>query len=332
MINFHNPIFFILIPIAIAIIFYSRKKNKKSGVRFSSEDFLNKLTSSFKIKLAQNLFVLRFTSTTLIILALARPQSPVTDSKIQTDGIDIVLAIDCSTSMLAEDFKISNRRQNRIEVVKEVVKDFIKARKNDRIAIVAFAARAYTVCPLTLDYGWLLENLERIKAGMIEDGTAIGSGIASSLNRLKETKAKSKIIILLTDGRNNTGKISPGTAAEAARALKIKVYTIGAGTKGLAPYPMKDFFGNTVYQGIQIDIDEDTLMKIASVTDAKYFRATDTESLRKIYKEIDKMEKTTIEDKGYLEYNELFPIFLIPGLIILFTEIILANTVLRKIP
>ncbi len=330
--NFHNPIFLILIPAAAAIIFYAKRRNAQSGIRFSSEDFLSKLKKSFKIKLARNLIFLRLASIILIILALARPQSPVADSKIQSEGIDIVLAIDCSTSMLAEDFKMSNRRQNRIEVVKDVVKDFIKARKNDRIAIVAFAARAYTVCPLTLDYGWLLENLERIKAGMIEDGTAIGSGIASSLNRLKETIAKSKIIILLTDGRNNTGKISPVTAAEAAKALKIKVYTIGAGTKGLAPYPMKDFFGNTIYQAIKIDIDEDTLMKIASITEAKYFRATDTEGLRKIYKEIDKLEKTTIEDKGYLEYNELFPIFLIPGLIILFTEIILANTVLRKIP
>ncbi len=330
--NFHSPIFFILVPLAAAIILYSKKKSKQSGIRFSSEDFLNKLKSSFKIRLAQNLIFLRLAALILITLALARPQSPVADSKIQSQGIDIVLAIDCSTSMLAEDFKISNRRQNRIEAVKDVVKDFIKARKNDRIAIVAFAARAYTVCPLTLDYGWLLENLERIKAGMIEDGTAIGSGIASSLNRLKETIAKSKIVILLTDGRNNTGKISPVTAAEAAFALKIKVYTIGAGTKGLAPYPMKDFFGNTVYQAIQIDIDEDTLMKIASITNAKYFRATDTESLRKIYKEIDQLEKTTIEDKGYLEYNELFPMFLIPGLIIFFIEIILANTVSRKIP
>lgn len=330
--NLHNPIFLVLIPIAAAVIIYSKKKSRQSGIRFSSEDLFGKLKSSFKIKLSQNLIFLRLTSVILIILALARPQSPIADSKIQSEGIDIVLAVDCSTSMLAEDFKISNRRQNRIEAVKDVVKDFIKMRKNDRIAIVAFAARAYTVCPLTLDYGWLLENLERIKAGMIEDGTAIGSGIASSLNRLKDTAAKSKIIILLTDGRNNTGKISPITAAEAACALKIKVYTIGAGTKGLAPYPVKDFFGNTVYQAIQIDIDEDTLMKIASITDAKYFRATDTESLRKIYKEIDKLEKTTIEDKGYLEYNELFPIFLIPGLIILFIEIILANTVLRKIP
>ena len=167
---------------------------------------------------------------------------------------------------------------------------------------------------------------------MVEDGTAIGSGIATSLNRLKDSKAKSKVVILLTDGRNNTGKISPLTAAEAAKALKIKVYTIGAGSKGMVPYPVKDFFGNTVYQPIQIDIDEDTLIKIADMTEAKYFRATDTESLRKIYKEIDALEKTVIEEKGYLEYNELFSIFLILALSILLLDIVLSNTILRKIP
>jgi Ca-activated chloride channel family protein len=213
-----------------------------------------------------------------------------------------------------------------------VVSEFIRGRQNDRMGIVAFAARAYTVCPLTLDYGWLLQNLERIKIGMIEDGTAIGSGIGSSLNRLKDTKAKGKVVILLTDGRNNAGKLAPLTAAEAARALGVKIYTIGVGTKGLAPYPIKDFFGNTVYQPIRIDIDEDTLIKIAAKTNAKYFRATDTESLRKIYEEIDRLEKTPIEEKGYLEYKELFGLFLIPGLILLFSEVILGNTVLRRLP
>jgi len=158
--------------------------------------------------------------------------------------------------------------------------------------MVAFAARAYTVCPLTLDHSWLLKNLERVRIGMIEDGTAVGSAIATSLNRLKDSQTKEKIVIELTDGRNNVGDISPVTAAEAAKALGIKVYTIGAGSKGVVPYPVKDFFGNKTYQGIEIDLDEDTLMKIASETDAKYFRATDTESLKNIYKEIDKMEKT----------------------------------------
>ena len=282
--------------------------------------------------MSQNLIYLKFLAVALLIFALARPQTPVADSKIQSEGIDIVLALDCSTSMLAEDFKLGGQRQSRIEVIKNVVKDFIMGRKNDRIAIVAFASRAYTVCPLTLDYGWLLDNLERVKTGLVEDGTAIGSGIATSLNRLKDSKAKSKVVILLTDGRNNMGKISPLTAAEAAKALKIKVYTIGAGAKGMAPYPVKDFFGNTVYQPMEIDIDEDTLIKIADATEAKYFRATDTESLRKIYKEIDAFEKTTIEDKGYLEYNELFSVFLILAVSILLLDIVLSNTILRKIP
>jgi len=331
--SLHNPFVLILIPIAILLFLYKQKKQvSESGFKFSSGELVGRLKASFKLRLSQNLIYLRMLAVILLILALARPQSPVADSKIQSEGIDIVLAIDCSTSMLAEDFKLGGQRQNRVEVVKNVVKDFIMGRKNDRIAIVVFASRAYTVCPLTLDYGWLLDNLERVKSGLVEDGTAIGSGIATSLNRLKDSKGKSKVVILLTDGRNNTGKISPLTASEAAKALKIKVYTIGAGSKGPAPYPVKDFFGNTVYQPVQIDIDEDTLIKIADMTGAKYFRATDTESLRKIYKEIDGLEKTVIEEKGYLEYNELFNIFLILSLAFLFLDIVLSNTILRKIP
>lgn len=330
--NFQSPISLILIPVAIFVVLYSRKKNTTSGLRFTSESLLLGLKSSLKIRLSRNLIFLRLAALILVVFALARPQLPISDAEIETEGIDIVLAIDSSTSMLAEDFKIKGERKSRIEIVKEVVKDFIKARKNDRIAIVTFAARAYTVCPLTIDYGWLLENLDRVNSGMVEDGTAIGSGIASSLNRLKNSKAKSKIIILLTDGRNNTGNISPLTAAEASQALKIRIYAIGAGSKGLVPYPVRDFFGNKAYQSVELDLDEETLEKISTFTQGKYFRATDTESLRKIYGEIDKMEKTSLEDKGYQEYNELFPGFLIPGLVFLVLEIILSNTLLRKIP
>ncbi len=331
--NLDDAFVLILIPIITLLFLYQQKKQGAvSAFKFSSGELVGKLKGSFKLKLSENLIYLRLLAVALLIFALARPQTPVADSKIHSEGIDIVLAIDCSTSMLAEDFRLGGQRQNRVEVVKNVVKDFIMGRKNDRIAIVAFASRAYTVCPLTLDYGWLLDNLERVKTGLVEDGTAVGSGIATSLNRLKNAKAKSKVVILLTDGRNNTGKISPLTAAEAAKALKIKVYTIGAGSIGPVPYPVKDFFGNTVYQPIQIDIDEDTLMKIADMTGAKYFRATDTESLRKIYKEIDALEKTDIEEKGYLEYNELFSVFLILALVLLLSDIILSNTVLRKIP
>jgi Ca-activated chloride channel family protein len=221
---------------------------------------------------------------------------------------------------------------NRFDVVKEVVKEFIRKRKDDRIGMVAFAARAYTACPLTADYDWLYENLDRVKVGMIEDATAVGSAMASSLNRLRTSKTKSKVVILLTDGVNNAGNISPLVAAEAAKALKIKIYTIGVGTKGLVPYPFKDHWGRTVYQDIQIDMDEESLKRIADITGGKYYRATDTETLRKIYSEIDRLEKSNIEHLGYREYSELFHYFLIPGLIILALEALLSNTVFRKVP
>ena len=328
----HSPVWLIVLPFVVLGILYAHKKNLASGFKFSSGALVEGLKPSLKVFASQKIFYLRMLSAILIVVALARPLSPLADSRIETEGIDIVLAVDSSTSMLAEDFQINGRRQSRIEVVKDVVSNFIRARNNDRIAIVTFAARAYTVCPLTLDYSWLFTNLKRIQSGMLEDGTAIGSGIATSLNRLKNSKAKSKIIILLTDGRNNTGKISPLTAAEAAKALKVKIYTIGAGSKGPVPYPVRDFFGNKVYQQVQVDIDEDTLMKIASTTGGTYYRATDTESLRAIYGEIDKLEKTPMQEKGYQEYHELFPMFLIPGLLLLLLEILLANTLLRKIP
>jgi len=294
--------------------------------------FVRNLKPTPKVTLSQNLIFLRLASLVFIVFALARPQSPIKEERIETEGIDIVLALDVSGSMLAEDFTLQDKRTNRLSVVKEVVKDFIQERESDRIGMVVFASRAYTAAPLTLDYNWLLQNLERVKVGMIEDGTAIGSGLASALNRLKSTKAKSKIVILLTDGRNNAGKISPLTAAEAASSLGVKVYTIGAGTKGLAPFPVADFFGRTVYQKVKIDIDEDTLKEIAEKTKAKYFRATDTESLKKIYQEINKMEKTSIEERGYSQYRELFSLFLIPGLLLLLGEIILTNTVVRRFP
>lgn len=329
---FHSPLFLSLLPLVIVIIIYVKKRNLSSGFKFSSQVLIQDLKPTLKVFLSQKIIYLRLIAAVLIILALARLQSPIADSKITSEGVDIVLALDSSTSMLAEDFKINGKRESRVEVIKDVVRNFIQGRKNDRIAIVTFAARAYTVCPLTLDYNWLLTNLERVKSGMLEDGTAIGSGIATSLNRLKNSKAKSKVVILLTDGRNNLGTISPLTAAEAAKALKVKIYTIGAGGKGPVPYPVRDLFGNQAYQQIEADLDEDTLIKIASITGAKFFRATDTESLREIYGEIDKLEKTPMQEKGYLQYNELFPLFLIPGLLLLFLEIVLTNTVLRKVP
>jgi Ca-activated chloride channel family protein len=202
----------------------------------------------------------------------------------------------------------------------------------DRIGMVVFSGRAFTQCPLTLDYGILLEMLDKAQIGMLDDGTAIGSAIAVAVDRLKDSPAKSKVIILLTDGINNAGKIDPLTAAEIAKSYKIKIYTIGAGTQGLAPIPVQDFFGNVVYQDVKVDVDDEGLAQIAELTGGKYFRATDTESLRKIYAQIDRMEKTKVETKVYMEYKELFHLFLVPGLLLLLLEILLANTMYRKLP
>jgi len=327
-----NPLFFLLIPVAIAIVYYSIYRKKLPGIQFSSEMFLKIDRPTLKTVLSRYLWVLRLLAFVSLALGLARLRLPIEESKIQTEGIDIILCLDTSTSMLAEDFTLHGKRANRLDVVKDVVENFIRGRKNDRIGIVAFAGRPYTVSPLTLDYGWLMENLKRVKIGMIEDGTAIGSALSVALKRLEDSKAKSKIIILLTDGINNAGKISPTLAAEAAKALRVKVYTIGAGTKGMAPYPVKDFFGNTVYQPVKIDVDEDSLMHIASKTDGRYFRATDTKSLKEIYSEIDRMEKSPIEEKGYMEYRELFPKFVGIAMVLLIGEVLLDNTILRKIP
>ncbi|MFH1244962.1 MAG: VWA domain-containing protein, partial [Candidatus Omnitrophota bacterium] len=322
----------LFLPVVILAAYFLRKRENSSNIRFSAQELLQGFRPTFKLLCARNLIYLRAVVIGLFIVSLARPRLPLEGAPAHSEGIDIVLAVDCSGSMLAEDFKIGMRRQNRLEIVKQVVREFISGRTNDRIGLVAFSARAYTVCPLTLDHNWLVENLERVQIGMIEDGTAVGSAISSSLNRLKDVPAKSKVIILLTDGVNNAGKISPLTAADTARALGVKIYSIGAGTKGMVPYPVKDFFGRTVYQQVQINLDEDMLKQAARKTNGKYFRATDTESLRKIYQEIDALEKRPIEDKGYQEYKELFGLFLLPAIALLLLEVILSNTVLRKIP
>ena len=329
--EFKDPLALLFIPVFVALLFFTRRK-ARAFIRFPTSELLSGIKGTFKLRLMKYLVFLRIAALVLLVLAFARPRLPLKETYVYTQGIDIVLALDTSTSMLAEDFKIGGKRLNRLAVVKEVVKNFIEKRPNDKIGMVVFAGRAYTISPLTLDHGWLLGNLERVKIGMLEDGTAIGSGIASSLNRLKDTKAKDKIVIVLTDGMNNAGKISPSIAADAARALGVKVYTIGAGTKGFAPYPVEDSFGRTMYRPVKIDMDEDTLKRIAQVTNGVYYRATDTESLKHIYNEIDKLETYPIEEKGYLEYKELFGFFLYTGILLLLLEIILSNTIFRRLP
>ena len=268
----------------------------------------------------------------LVVVALARPQAGSTTAKVHREGVDVVLAVDVSGSMLAEDFTLGDERANRLDVVKSVVDEFVTARPQDRIGLVLFGARAYTQCPLTLDHGWLRQNLERARVGMIEDGTAVGAGIATSVNRLRASTAKSKFVVLLTDGQQNAGSIAPHTAAEAAAALGIKVYTVGAGTRGMAPYPATDLFGNKVYRPMSVDIDEDALKKVAEITKARYFRATDTQSLREIYGEIDRAEKTEFEAPEFTEYREIYPYLLWPALLLFALELVAAETLLRKLP
>jgi Ca-activated chloride channel family protein len=279
------------------------------------------------------LSALRLGAAICLIGALARPQGGIAATRVFAEGIDIVLAVDVSSSMLAEDFTLDGKRANRLAAVKAVVTDFVSRRGGgDRIGLVLFAARPYTQCPLTLDHGWLQKNLERAEIGMIEDGTAIGSALAAAVGRLEASDAKSKIIILLTDGQNNAGKVKPLTAAEAAKALGYRVYTIGAGTKGLAPFPARDLFGNRVYQPMSVDIDETTLREIAKTTGGRYFRATDTENLQNIYAEIDTLEKSPHEGLHFKEYRELYPWLLIPGVLLLGIEVVLGRTVLRVLP
>ena len=329
---FHNPLLLLLIIIVPPLIYSYFYRKGTNRVVFSSLGVIKKLKPSFLQRYRYVLIILRSVAIVLLVVALARPQYGNEQTKVTTEGIDIVLAVDVSGSMLAEDFEIGGERHNRLYVIKQVVKDFIKRRTNDRIGLIVFAGRAYTQCPMTLDYGMLLQLLEKVEIGMVEDGTAIGSAIGSSVDRLRSTKAKSKVIILLTDGRNNAGEIDPFTASEIAKTLEIKIYTIGAGTKGLAPFPAVDLFGNKVMKQVKIDIDDDALREIAKITDGKYYRATNTESLKGIYSQIDKLEKTESEATQYTEYHELFHYFLLPAFGLLLFELGLTKTRFRKIP
>lgn len=268
----------------------------------------------------------------LLIVALARPQLGQGRTEIETSGIDIVLAIDVSGSMEALDFKIDGDRVNRLAVVKRVVEQFVGERPGDRIGMVAFAGRPYLVSPLTLDHDWLKKRLDEVQIGRVEDGTAIGSAIASSVNHLRDSDAKSRIVILLTDGVNNAGAANPVTAAEAAKALGIKIYTIGAGIQGQAPMPVQDAFGRRRYAMMDVEIDEESLKQIATNTGGRYFRATDTDSLGQVYGVINQLETTKRTEKRYEDYKELFLYALCPGLALLLFERFLSETRYRHLP
>jgi Ca-activated chloride channel family protein len=316
------------LPVLLGLYIYLQRKGR-SSLKYSDLTFFARVPRAWTLRLRHFPFALRLSCLALLCVALARPQSGFTEEEILTDGIDIVVTLDNSGSMAGEDFK----PKNRLHVAKETVARFIEGRHNDRIGLVNFAERSYTRCPLTLDYGVLLSLLSSIQlAPRTEDGTAIGMGLATAVNRLKDSHAKSRVIVLLTDGRNNRGTIDPATGAALAQALGIKIYTIGVGTQGEAPYPVEDPVFGKRYVYLPADIDEDTLKSIATSTGGLYFRATDTRSLVEIFQRIDRMEKTTMKVKQYTRFRELFPFFLVPGALVFLGEVVLANSRLRRLP
>jgi Ca-activated chloride channel family protein len=326
-IEFANPNFFYLLIVLVPMTawYIWKLKSQNQSIQFSSLKAFNLQSTSYKVYLRHVLFALRTLALTLIIVVLARPQSTDKWKNISTEGIDIALALDISSSMLAQDLK-----PNRLEAAINVADDFIEERINDRIGLVVFAGESFTQCPITTDHDVLINLLKEIKIGMIEDGTAIGMGLANAVNRLKESEAKSKIIILLTDGENNKGDISPLTAAEIASNYNIRVYTIGVGTIGQAPYPVETLFG-TQTQMVDVNIDEPTLKEISKITDGQYFRATNNKSLADIYKEIEQLEKTKINVSEFSNKNEEFFWFAVIAAAFLLLEFILKNTILKSI-
>ena len=327
-IKFANPYFFLLlllIPTMVAFYFFYLNK-KRTQLTFSGLENFKGIKPSFKQKYSFLPFLLKLIAFVLAIIALARPQSSMSGQNIKTEGIDIMMALDISASMLAEDLK-----PNRIDAAKKVAEEFIDSRPNDRIGLVVFSGESFTQCPLTTDHAVLKNLFTGIESGMLADGTAIGEGLGTAVNRIRNSKAKSKVIILLTDGVNNVGSIAPETAGEIAKTFGIRVYTIGVGTIGMAPYPFKTPFG-IQYQNIEVQIDETILKQIASETDGKYFRATNSSKLKEIYNEIDKLEKTKIDVTEFHNYTEEFYPWAIAAALILLLDIILRYTLFKKLP
>jgi Ca-activated chloride channel homolog len=327
-ISFASPYFFyFLIFIPVFIYWYwKRYRQQFIEIRVSTLEAFENSPRSWRQRMRHLMFAFRVIAYTFLIVALARPQSTSKSEKHATEGIDIVLAMDISGSMLAEDF-----RPNRIEAAKKVAMEFIDDRETDRLGLVVFSGESFTQCPLTADHAVLKNLLKDIKSGMIEDGTAIGMGLATSVSRLKDSKAKSKVVILLTDGVNNRGFIDPLTGAQIAQTFGIRVYTIGVGTIGMAPYPMQTPFG-IQYQNIPVQIDEEVLQKISSQTGGKYFRATDNKKLKEIYQEIDKLEKTKIDVYQYRRKSEMFLPFALFACVLMMLEIIFKYTIFKSNP
>jgi Ca-activated chloride channel family protein len=330
MIHFANPqLLLLLLAIPILIWRYTwRVRRGQGSLRFASTLALEGIRPSWTGYFRHFLFGISVLALTLSVVALARPQKGTLAEEIYTEGVDIVIALDASGSMAAEDFE----PHNRFFVAKQVIKKFIEGLRHDRVGLIVFAAKALTRCPLTLDYGVLDSVLTNAELGTIEDGTAIGTALATSLNRLRGSEAKSKVIILVTDGVNNRGEIQPVDAAEIAKTLGVKVYTIGVGSTGTARFPIDDPVYGRSYANIKVEIDEASLEKIAEITNGLYYRATDRLSLEEIFQDIGRLEKTKIQVKTYTHYNERFVDFLLPALALVFIGTIAAFTRFMKIP
>ena len=330
--RFASPIFLLILILLPAIYWFlnKRKKEKEATLLFSALELLKDINPSPRVKLAFLPKVMRYATFLLLIVALARPQAGQKNEEIYNQGIDIMMILDTSTSMRALDF----RPANRLEAARKVAKEFVQGRPYDRIGIVIFSGLAYTQCPLTSDHDAVLNFIDQVEIGMAQvDGTAIGSAVATAANRLKDSTGKSRIMILVTDGRSNMGEIDPLTASQAAASMNIKIYTIGAGQPGGALYPVDDPRWGRQYVKIpEQELDEDTLAKIAETTGGRYFRATDTQSLAKIFKQIDSLEKTEIKTLKYTSYNELYGYLLWPAFLLLALELLLSNTILRRLP
>jgi Ca-activated chloride channel family protein len=314
--------------IGLLIFAFRFRRAATASIKYSDLKIVRRSAKSGRARFRFVVPLLRVLALALFFIALARPQAGTENREVSSEGIDIMLALDVSGSMKAEDFK----PQNRLYVAKEEIKKFVAKRYSDRIGLVVFSKSSFTQCPLTLDYGVLLNFLDQVKFGMIEDGTAIGMALANSVNRLRESPAKSKVIILLTDGINNAGEIDPLTAAGVAKTMGVKIYAIGVGKPGNAMYPVDDPIFGKRYVYLPNEIDEETLRKIAEKTGGKYFRARSEQELEDIYSEIDKMEKTEIKVSEYVQYKELFVVFVYFGLGFLVLEMVLSQTVFRKIP
>lgn len=319
-------LFLLLLLIPYIIWYILKYQRSEATLQISDARVYAHTPKSYKNYIIHLPFILRILALICVVIVLARPQRTDSWKNSEIEGIDILMTVDVSTSMLAEDLK-----PNRLEAAKDVAAEFINSRPNDNIGLVIFAGEAFVQCPLTSDHRMVLNLFETIKAGIVEDGTAIGMGIANAVTRLKDSQAKSKVIILLTDGSNNRGDISPLTAAEIAKTFGIRIYTVGVGTNGMAPYPYP--IGNTIkYVNVPVEIDEDVLKQIAGTTDGKYFRATSTDKLKEVYQEIDQLEKTKLNVKEFSTKSEEYQLFALLAFLFILAEVVLRNTILKRIP